>query len=74
MPGIDGFELADSVLKKWPTIKILLTSGFSARQTEHTNNPEEGLLELAENILEKPYNMRELALAVRNTLDEKALV
>ena len=73
MPGIDGFELAESVLRKWPGIKILLTSGFSARQTELANTPEEALIELAENILEKPFNMRELALAVRNTLDEKAL-
>ena len=73
MPGIDGFELAFSVFVKWPNIKVLLTSGFSARRTELANLDEEVFIKLVENLLEKPYNMRELALAVRKTLDENML-
>jgi len=30
MPGlVDGFELAQLVLERWPSKKVLLTSGFS---------------------------------------------
>jgi len=70
MPEMDGFDLAVSVLEKQPSIKVLLTSGFSSKRLELVNNQQQARHKLAEKLLTKPYNMSELAFAVRRTLDE----
>jgi len=71
MPGIDGFELSFAAVKQQPSIKILLTSGFSSKHMEYANGKQEIYLKLAEKLLGKPYNLDELAVAVRCTLDEQ---
>ena len=66
MPNITGDQLAREILNIRPEIPIILCTGFSEQIT----------LERAKSIgirefLLKPLLMRDLANAVRNTLDEK---
>lgn len=61
MPGgISGYDLADSVEKLHPSIKILLTTGFSSNTKP--SNSKLGMLK-------KPYRKDELAHKVRQILD-----
>ncbi len=72
MPGhMDGYELAREVLKKYPDVKILLTSGFTQNREIHLNNGNRKLSRLAQNLLSKPYSQVELANAIRNILDSE---
>ena len=70
MPGdLDGYQVALSAQQMRPALKVLLTSGFTKRREEHANGDGEDLADMARNILSKPYNLVELALAVRRALD-----
>jgi len=71
MPGdIDGYQLAISVNKSKPSLKILLATGFTKKREEYLKGESKFLTDLVSNLLSKPYNKSELALAVRRTLDE----
>lgn len=70
MPGMNGYELAFEVVKQWPDIKIQLTSGFTSKRMEYSNGRQKTYLSLSENLLGKPYNLSEIAFAVRRTLDD----
>jgi len=64
MPGkMDGFALAQAAKERWPSVKVLLTSGF----------PETKLSDQYElagyRLLSKPYLKEELARLLRATLD-----
>ena len=66
MPGgMDGFELAEQVDANWPSVGVLLTSGFSNRPlgagSDGTAEPRP--------ILAKPYDQAQLARAIRQALD-----
>jgi PAS domain S-box-containing protein len=67
MPGsTDGLELAQQAMRRWPGVKVLLTSGFPAvrgRNQHMTENPFP--------LLNKPYRYEELAGAVREALDRR---
>lgn len=66
MPGgINGYELAEQALDRYPGLKVLLVSGFTERAS-NTNHKR-----LQKNILDKPYNKTDLARAIRRLLDEK---
>jgi CheY-like chemotaxis protein len=61
MPGkADGYDLARIVAARWPTINVLLTSGFPGnhRDAEAATIP----------LLTKPYRREDLARAVRDAL------
>lgn len=65
MPGqINGRELARVVRERWPSIRVLLTSGFPGDMVAD-DNAETELLP----ILSKPYHRRDLAEAIRTLLD-----
>ncbi|MBL4906451.1 MAG: response regulator [Sneathiella sp.] len=71
MPGeLDGYQLAEKVHKKLPSLKILLTSGFNRPLGEFSGDEGDYIMELTRNMLAKPYNKRELAEAIRQRLDE----
>jgi len=71
MPGdMDGCRLAQSVHELYPTHKILLVSGFTKKQGGLPESDSAFVLELLRKRLHKPYNLPELALAVRYALDE----
>lgn len=64
MPGeINGIELAEKIKQQWPSIRVLLASGFNKAMSE---NP------LPEDIffLQKPYTKEQLANQIRNALDD----
>jgi PAS domain S-box-containing protein len=62
--GMSGFDLADRLHAGHPELKVIFTSGYSARAG--TGVP---LVE-GQNFLQKPYSSQKLALTVRNSLDQ----
>ncbi|MBT5186280.1 MAG: hypothetical protein HOM01_05705 [Kordiimonadaceae bacterium] len=58
-----------SALKINPSLKILLTSGFSQNMERSFNEEDQEVMNISKNMLHKPYNQFELAVAVRNSLD-----
>jgi PAS domain S-box-containing protein len=60
--GLDGVELAQLAQERWPTLKIVLTSGFPQARVD--GNGELGSLRL----LSKPYRKEELAAVLRAAL------
>jgi len=71
MPGpIDGYQLAVSAHERDPELKILLTSGFTKKQSNLRADEDKLLFNLNERILKKPYNRTELAFALKKTLNE----
>lgn len=53
--GMTGIELAQEVRKRWPKLKILLTSGYADPAAI-----QDGLLRTSAGWLGKPYSIREL--------------
>jgi len=73
MPGgMDGYDLAKAALKSCPDLKVLLTSGFTSKRENAINGDVAMFARLSENLLNKPYNQSELAVAVRSALDGDA--
>jgi PAS domain S-box-containing protein len=65
IPGeMDGVRLAQAALARWPSLRVLLTSGFGDIASR---SDTEGL-----RVLEKPYRVAELTRALRDTLDGSA--
>jgi PAS domain S-box-containing protein len=65
MPGtMTGADLAREVKRRWPEIKILLTSGFPEGLLENGNKIPEGI-----NLLSKPYRMEELFVKMRQIIE-----
>lgn len=67
--GLDGYHLAIEALKLRPGLGVLLTSGFTRRREEFVNGESRVAADLAKTLLHKPYNIAELAVAVRDALD-----
>lgn len=66
MPGsINGLQLAETILKERPDLKVLLTSGFSGQIMN-----KESAERWAGALLSKPYTNAQLAQAIRSKLDE----
>jgi len=66
MPGgMNGFELAQRATEQRPDLKILLTSGYTARTI--ANN---GLARFSAHLLSKPYRKDDLAQRIRLVLNE----
>jgi PAS domain S-box-containing protein len=64
MPGeINGIELAAEIAKRWPRIKVLLTSGFPEAALSRTNGANRA------KILSKPYRAGDLSKAILDLLD-----
>jgi signal transduction histidine kinase len=67
MPGpLDGYDLAEEVLASWPSIKIVLTSGFPGTN-HHRDIGAVGDIPL----LTKPYRREDLAQILRDVLDDR---
>ena len=72
MPGdMDGYDLGKEVMKNHPDIKVLLTSGFTAKRESPVDGDVALFDKFSNNLLGKPYNQAELAKAVRQILDEE---
>jgi len=64
MPGMTGLELAHEVRRRYPTLKVLFASGYSADAADGNLAEFEGW-----NFIAKPYGVKELAAEVRRILD-----
>ncbi|MFP4446910.1 MAG: response regulator, partial [Desulfosudaceae bacterium] len=64
MPEMDGSELAEQISARFPDIRILFMSGYTADVIAH-----HGILEDGVNFVQKPFSVRELASRVRRILD-----
>jgi signal transduction histidine kinase/CheY-like chemotaxis protein len=70
MPGdLDGYQLALAAHQIYPTLKILMTSGFTKRREEHAETKDDYLAGLTRDLLSKPYSVQNLALSIRRALD-----
>jgi hypothetical protein len=71
MPGeLDGYQLAIAANKLCPALKTMLTSGFTKKKEDNFSPEDANIAKLKNKLLPKPYSIKELALAVRNVLDE----
>jgi PAS domain S-box-containing protein len=65
MPGsMNGRQLVDEALKRWPSLKTLYTSGYTENAIVHHGRLDSGVLLLA-----KPYRQADLARMIRMALD-----
>lgn len=64
MPGHNGRQLARQIRERYPHTKLLLMSGHMAEIAQHDQD------EVALPFLEKPFTPEDLALKVREVLDE----
>jgi len=61
--GLSGYDVADSMRKLSPGLKVLLTTGYDGASRESEPEPTENF-----KVLEKPYTRAELAHAVAEAL------
>ena len=66
MPDLNGRELAKRVLSLYPNLKRLFMSGYTANVIAHRGVLEEGV-----HFLQKPFSMNDLAIRVREALDDQ---
>ncbi len=67
MPGgLSGLDLAAAIREKFPKVRIVLTSGYSADLIGQEKVDGLGL-----KVLRKPYQQAELARIIRETLDSR---
>ncbi len=64
MPEMNGYELAKCVMKHYPHVKILLTSGYT-----DDDIVDDSTRHLSEQLLAKPYDANSLFERVRQVLD-----
>jgi PAS domain S-box-containing protein len=69
MPGgLRGPELAAEARKLYPALRVLYTSGYTENAIVHHGRLDPGI-----HLLSKPYRRHDLALKLRQALDEKPL-
>ena len=64
MPEMNGRDLAESLKARYPTLKVLFMSGYTANVIAHRGVLDEGV-----NFIQKPFSNRDLAVKVREVLD-----
>ncbi|MCG8551781.1 MAG: PAS domain S-box protein [Desulfobacterales bacterium] len=65
MPSMNGRELAQKVLKAFPSIKCLYMSGYTRNVIAHR-----GILDEDLNFINKPFSRMDISLKIREVLDE----
>jgi CheY-like chemotaxis protein len=63
MPGLNGRQLANEMLKDRPGLRVLFTSGYTENAIIHHGRLDEGVLLLA-----KPYRKSDMATMIRKAL------
>ncbi|MBY5443735.1 response regulator [Rhizobium leguminosarum] len=69
MPQMSGRQLADVAQEKWPTIRILYTTGYTRNAIVHN-----GVLDHGVSLLAKPFSLEQLAHKIRELLNVPARV
>ncbi|SLM27889.1 PAS/PAC sensor hybrid histidine kinase [Desulfamplus magnetovallimortis] len=65
MPEMNGKELAGALIKLYPELKCLFMSGYTANVIAHRGILDEGV-----HFINKPFSKQELAVKIRDILDE----
>ena len=63
MPGMDGNELAAKLALRYPELKCLYMSGYTANVIAHR-----GMLDSGIHFIQKPFSSKALAMKIRETL------
>lgn len=63
MPGLNGRQLGETILRCWPDIRVLYMSGFPARRIV-----DEGALDPASPFIQKPFTSEQLTRRMRQLL------
>jgi signal transduction histidine kinase/CheY-like chemotaxis protein len=66
MPGIDGPELASRLRARWPDLRVLFLTGYSSNRLARSDAVGPG-----DRVLQKPYQVGELARAMRGMLSPR---
>jgi CheY-like chemotaxis protein len=64
MPGMNGRQLADELLHRQPSLKVLFMTGYSRNAIVH-----QGRLDPGVSLLQKPLTQVILATKIRDILD-----
>lgn len=64
MPGMNGRELSELLQARYPDMKILFVSGYTADVIAHR-----GMLDHGVKFIQKPFSKKDLAVKVRESLD-----
>ncbi|BDA83598.1 hypothetical protein Sa4125_11400 [Aureimonas sp. SA4125] len=64
MPEVDGRQLADEALKRFPHLKVVFTTGYTRNAIVHN-----GVLDAGVDLLPKPFTLDELLSKVRSVLE-----
>jgi PAS domain S-box-containing protein len=64
MAGMTGRQLADALVRRMPTLKVLYTTGYTRNAVVHN-----GVLDPGVAFLPKPFTVEDLALKLRTVLD-----
>jgi PAS domain S-box-containing protein len=67
LPGLNGRQLAEAALQRWPKLRILYVSGYGQNAIIASGG------ELEADLLSKPFESRALAAAVRAAIDRGAI-
>jgi signal transduction histidine kinase len=62
--GMSGRALADEALRRWPSMRVLYTSGYARNSIVH-----HGRLDAGVELITKPFSRADLALKIRQVLD-----
>lgn len=69
MPGgINGYDLAATARRRLPTLKVLLTSGFSRHAGPSSDSPD---VKLTDMLLVKPFRKTDLATKMREVIEAR---
>jgi signal transduction histidine kinase/ActR/RegA family two-component response regulator len=65
MPEVNGRQLADEAVRRRPSLKVLFTTGYARDAIVH-----DGVLDPGVHLLGKPFTLDQLAVKMRDILDE----
>ena len=64
MPGMNGRELFNMIIEKYPNLRVLYMSGYTDSVIAHHGVPERGVA-----FIQKPFAINDLAAKIREVLD-----
>lgn len=70
MPRLNGMELAEQCAREYPSLRILLSTGYGDSLPKHTILANGRALK----ILHKPYSFKELRQAIAAVIDDSETV
>lgn len=68
MPEMNGVQLMEHVVERWPDLKVAMMTGYSQDLL-----PDHGVLDSQYSILQKPFTATELLTMVREVLDQPSI-